>query len=166
LKPACPLAIVLYRFDDAARFPVFESHTTAQGPVAVRVERDDAGDFLRIDYQRQGTDAGEFTIVLALPIVSVDGRPRQLLLDVLGDAGGCQLNLEGMDGRGGLLVLPLGLVDFDGWRTLRADASKLESPLQFHRLRLTTARSTPTVQIGLRSLLMTGDVRVTAAGIA
>lgn len=165
--PACPPATVLYRFDDAARFPVFESHTTVKGPVAVHVDRDDAGDFIRIIHPWQDTEAeaDEVTIVLALPIVAVDGRPRQLLLDVFGDAGGCHLHLEGMDGRGNLLVLPLGLVDFAGWRTLCADATKLESPVQFHRLRLTTARSSSAVHIGVRSLSLTGDVRVTAAGI-
>ena len=165
MTPACPLATVLYRFDDAARFPVFESHTTVKAPVAVHADRDVAGDFLRITYQRQDDDADEVTIVFALPIVAVDGRPRQLLLDVFGDAGGCHLHLEVMDGRGSLLVLPFGLVDFAGWRTLRADASKLESPIQFLRLRLTTARSTSTVRLGLRSLSMTGIVRVAAAGI-
>jgi len=166
LKPACPLATVLYRFDDAARFPIFESHTTAKGQVAVQTERDDAGSFLRIAYQWKEDDADEVTIVLALPIVAVDGRPRQLLLDVLGEADGSHLHLEYTDGRGGQLVLPMGNVDFKGWRTLRINVSKFVSPLQFHRLRITSDRSTSTVQIGLRALTLTGSVRVVPAGIA
>lgn len=163
--PACPLATVLYRFDDAARFPVFESHTTAKGPVEIHADRDEAGDFLRITYQRQAANSGEVTIVLALPIVAVDGRPRKLLLDVLGDAGGCRLHLEGLDARGSLLVLSFGLVDFAGWRTLRADASQFVPPVQFHRFRLTTASSSHAVRLGVRSLSLTGEVRVAAAGI-
>ncbi len=164
MTPACPLATLLYRFDDAARFPVFESHTTAKGPVAVHADRDDAGDFLRIDYQRQAANTAEATIVIALPIVSVDGRLRQLLLDVLGDSSGCRLHLEGMDASGSLLVLSFGLVDFSGWRTLRTDASKLLPQVQFHRLRLNTAPSSHAIRIGLRSLFLTGEVRVAAAG--
>ena len=166
--PACPLATVLYRFDDAARFPIFESHTTANGPVMVQADRDDAGDFIRIVYQRYEADPNEVTIVLALPLVGVDGQPHQLLLDVFGDAGGCHLYLEGMDARGSLVVVSFGLVDFAGWRTLRADASQLVPPVQFHRLRADIA-ATPTasapVRFGLRLLSLTGEVRVTAAGI-
>lgn len=166
MTPACPLATVLYRFDDAGRFPVFESHTKAKGRVAVHVDRDDAGVFLRIAYERQAADADEVTIVLALPLVAVDGRPRQLLLELFGDAGGCHLHLESMDGRGSPLAMPFGVVDFDGWRTLRADGSKLAPPIQLHRLRLTAAQGCASMNLGLRSLSMTGDVRVAAAGIA
>jgi len=167
--PACPLATVLYRFDDAARFPIFESHTTAKGPVTVQADRDDAGDFIRIVYQRYEADPNEVTIVLALPLVGVDGQPHQLLLDVFGDAGGCHLYLEGMDARGSLVVVSFGLVDFAGWRTLRADASQLVPPVQFHRLRADIA-ATPTasapVRFGVRSLSLTGEIRVTSAGRA
>jgi len=176
--PACPLATVLYRFDDAARFPVFESHTTAKGPVEVRPLRDEAGDFLRIDYRRHEADADEVAVVLALPIVAVGccrsaaevcaevAVKRQLLLDVFGDASGCRLYLEGMDARGSLVVVSFGLVDFADWRTLRADASQLVPPVQFHRLRLNTAPSSCAICLGIRSLSMTGDVRVVTAGIA
>lgn len=163
--PASPLATVLYRFDDAARFPIFESHTTAKGPVAIHADRDDAGGFLRITYQRRDDDdADEVTIVLALPLLAFYGGPRQLLLDVFGDAGGCHLYLEGMDASGSLLALSFGLVDFTGWQTLRADASKLVPPVQFHRLRLTTSGSSRAVRLGVRSLSLTGEVRVAAAG--
>jgi len=162
--PACPLATVLYRFDEAARFPVFESHTTAKGPVTVHADRDEIGDFIRIVYQRHEADPNEVSIVLALPLVAVDGRPRQLLLDVFGDASGCHLHLEGMDASGSLLVLPFGLVDFTGWRTLRADASKLVPPVQFFRLRADITAASAPVRLGIRSLSLTGEVRVTAAG--
>ena len=177
MTPACPLATVLYRFDDAARFPIFESYTTAKGPVTVQADRDDAGDFIRIVYQRHEADPDEVDIVLALPLVAVgccrsaaEARAevavkRQLLLDVLGDASGCHLHLEGMDTSGSLLALSFGIVDFDGWRTLRADASKLVPPVQFHRLRLTTAPSSHAVRLGVRSLSLTGEVRVVTAGI-
>jgi hypothetical protein len=165
VTPACPLATVLYRFDDAARFPVFESHTTAKGPVTVQADRDDAGSFLRITYQPQAAYGDEVTIVLALPIVAVDGRPQKFLLDVFGDASGCHFYLEGMDASGSPPLLSFGLVDFIGWRTLRADASKLAPPVQFHRLRLTTAPSTHAVRLGVRSLSVTGEVRIATAGI-
>ena len=167
--PACPLATVLYRFDAAARFPVFESHTTAKGTVAIHVDREEVDDYLRIDYQRYEADPNEVTIVLALPLVGVDGQPHQLLLDVFGDAGGCHLYLEGMDARGSLVVVSFGLVDFAGWRTLRADASKLVPPVQFHRLRADIAAA-PTAsapfRLGVRSLSLTGEIRVTSAGRA
>jgi len=185
VTPACPLATALYRFDDAARFPVFESHTTATGPVAIQASRDEAGDFIRIVYQPVEADPAEVSIVLALPLVGVDGRLRKLLLDVLGDADsradrgsyeptveggsgrvcGCHLYLEGMDGRGELLTVRLGPIDFAGWRTLRADASNLVPPVQFHRLRVTTTPPAHAVRLGIRSLSMTGEVRIAAAGI-
>jgi len=192
--PACPLATVLYRFDDTARFPVFESHTTAKGPVAIRADGDEAGGFLRIDYRRHEADPDEITIVLALPLVAVDGRLRKLLLDVFGDAGDCHLHLEGMDGRGDLLGVRFGLAMraksspqrsralglTAGWRTLRADASKLVPPVQFHRLRVssrpreawgevgtgTRPAESALVRLGLRTLSITGEVRFPAKGIA
>lgn len=165
MTPACPLATVLYRFNDAARFPVFESHTIARGPIAIQADRDEVGGFLRINYQRQEADLDEITIALALPLVGVNGRLRKLLLDVFGDSSGCHLYLEGMDANGNLVTLSFGLVDFDGWRTLRADASKLVPPVQFHRLRLTIAPSSHAVHLGIRMLSLTGEVRVSAAGI-
>lgn len=164
--PACPLATVIYRFDDASRFPVFESHTTAKGSVTVQTERDDTGDFVRIGYQRTEADETEFAIVLALPLVAVDGRPRQLLLDVLGDASGCHLRLEGMDAEGGIPAFSFGAVTFQGWRTLHADASKLVPPLQFHRLRITAAGSFAALRLGLRSLSLTGPVHLVPPGLA
>lgn len=178
MTPACPLTTVLYRFDDAARFPVFESHTKASGAVAVLTDRDDAGHFLRIVYERQAADADEFTIVLALPLIAVDccrsvaesradvAVKRQFLLDACGDASGCHLHLEGMDGRGNPLPLAFGPIDFAGWRTLRADGSRLVPPVQFHRLCLTAARSTTAVHVGVRTLSLTGDVRAAVDGIA
>ena len=162
---ACPLATVLYRFDDAARFPVFESHTQVKGVVAVHADRDDAGDFLRIDYQRQAGYAGEDSIVLALPIVAVDGHLRKMLLDVFVGAGKCHFSIEVMDGRGNLFTVRFGAVDFGGWRTLCADASKLLPPVQFLRLRADIAADSAPVRWALRSLSLTGEVRRLAAGI-
>ena len=164
--PACPLATVIYRFDDASRFPVFESHTTAKGSVTVQTQRDDTGDFVRIGYERTEADGTEVAIVLALPLVAVEGRPGQLLLDVLGDASGCHLRLEGMDAGGALLALFFGAVTFQGWRTLRADASKPVPPLQFHRLRITAVPASVAVRLGLRSLSLTGPVRLAPPGVA
>jgi len=166
VTPACPLATVLYRFDDAARFPVMESHTTAQGPVAVRTDRDDAGRFLRIAYQRQAADADEVTIVLALPLVAIDGRPRQLLLDVLGGSGVWGLQLEGMDGGGGPILFSFGVAEFEGWGTLRTEARQVATPVQFHRLRLISAGSSASPDLGLRLLSVTGAVRLVPPGIA
>ena len=164
--PACSLATVIYRFDDASRFPVFESHTTAKGPVTVQTQRDDTGDFVRIGYERTEADETELAVVLALPLVAVDGRPRQLLLDVLGDASGCHLRLEGMDAEGALLAFSFGAVTFQGWRTLRVDASDPVPPLQFHRLRITAAPSFAALRLGLRSLSLTGPVRLVPPGLA
>jgi len=177
VTPACPLATVLYRFDDAVRFPVFESHTTAKGPVELQTDRDEAGGFLRIAYQPHEADPNDVTVVLALPLVSVDccrsvaearaevAVKRQLLLEVFGDGSGCHLYLEGMDGRGNLLTGGFGPVDFEGWRTLRTDASTLVPPVQFHRFHLTTAPPSHAVRLGVRLLSLTGEVRVAAAGI-
>ncbi|MFH1108341.1 MAG: hypothetical protein V1790_03965 [Planctomycetota bacterium] len=175
--PACPLATVIYRFDDASRFPVFESHTTAKGSVTVQSACEkpsplggrglgEGGDFVRIGYERTEADETELAVVLALPLVAVDGRPRQLLLDVLGDASGCHLRLEGMDAEGGISAFSFGAVAFQGWRTLRADASKPVPPLQFHRLRITAAPSFAALRLGLRSLSLTGPVRFVPPGLA
>ena len=79
--PACPLATVLYRFDDAARFPIFESHTTAKGPVTVQADRDDAGDFIRIVYQRHEADPTKSTSSLLcrwLPSAAAGAQQRHV----------------------------------------------------------------------------------------
>ena len=163
---ARPPATLLYLFDDPARFPVFESHTTVKGPVAVHADRDDAGGFLRIAYQWQDADPDEGTIVLALPLIAVDGSPRQLLLEVLGDAGPWRLTLEGMDANGGGALFSFGVIDLEGGCTLRADASQSIAPLQFHRLRLTVPLASAVVRLGLRSVSLTGAVRLVPPGLA
>ena len=161
-----PPATLLYLFDDPARFPVFVSHTTVKGPVTVQADRDAAGGFLRIAYQRQDADLNEGTIVLALPLMAVDGNPRQLLFEVLGDAGPWRLTLEGMDANGGRVLFSFGVVDLERRCVLRADASQSITPLQFHRLRLAVPFSSAVVRLGLRSVFLTGAVRLVPPGLA
>lgn len=178
------MSIVLYRFDNVDKFPVLESKTTTRGPVAMDVDPPSAsGDppGLRIVVPRQPAEVVEPTVVLTLPVRAIDGKPRHFLLAVCGDASGCRVWLEGTDATGMGLAYTFGTVRFTGWRICTADAAQPEehgsgreheaapavtSPLHFHRLGFALGANEKGMDIRLRTLGASGDVRLAVPGIA
>lgn len=176
--------MLLYRFDNAERYPVLESRTTVRGEVTIRihppsVDADQAT--LRITVPPQPIDLAEPTIVLALPLRAIDGEPRQLLLDLYGDAGGCRVWLEAGDATGLGLVYGLGTIHFAGWGTCTADATQPSErwgsqqhegptgvmlPLHLYRLGFALQANREGMDIRLRTLGVSGDLRFAPSGIA
>ncbi len=181
------MSTLVYRFDDAAAFPLLETETTARGPVTLCVEggRDRSAKmisaFLRIALQRRTSDPPEITVVIGLPLIAIDGNPERLLLDVLGDASGCRLFVEGGDARGWGFCYSLGEVDFTGWRECWAEVQRptkywgqckeegrggVVMPLQPFRVGIRLSERCRKIDVGLGALRVTGDVRLVAPGIA
>ena len=175
------MCTLVYRFDDADSFHLLDSDTTARGPVTVRVETAGGNSFLRVAFRRKGDDPPRIAAVLALPLVAIDGHPRELRLDVLGNADGCHLTAEAGDAEGWGFAYSFGRVDFTGLRTCTAkvatpseywgtrktvDIPGIVPPLQLFRLLITTEQQCQAVDIGLAALSVTGDVRVASPGIA
>ncbi|MGB2984848.1 MAG: hypothetical protein WBE26_03115 [Phycisphaerae bacterium] len=132
-------------------------------------------------WDRQERDPAEVTVVIMLPLVAIDGDPQQLLLDVLGDASGCDLIVEAGDAQGWGFGYSFGSVNVSGWHTCSAnvqkpsefwgarqqgDVSGVVPPVQLFRLRLSMSESCEGVDIGFGALSVTGDVRLAPPGIA
>lgn len=177
----------LYRFGEPSGVAVLECETTLPGSLTLVAEGVTAGGFLRLRWRGGGdcTSHGDGerdrggesleSIVIALPVVAIDGRPMKLLLEVLGDASGCEIAVDASDARGSRCRYSFGAVDFTGWRTCPAecrDARRLdggtdvESPIQFFQLRVTPPVQCNAVALGLGSLSVTGDVRLLPPGLA
>lgn len=172
---------LLYRFDDAEAFALLKSQTTARGPVTIRVDCQGNDMFLRVTVTRQQDDPPEITVVIALPLLAVDGKPEEFLLNVLGDASGCRIFAEAGDAHGWGFAYSFGSVDFSDWRTCPADARSpseywgereksgtpgIVPPVQLFKLGLLMSETCRTIDIGLGKLSVTGDVRIAPPGIA
>lgn len=176
--------MLLYRFDNAEKYPVLESRTTAHGEVTVRAHPPPAdGDqaTLRITVPPQPTDLVEPTVVLAMPLRAIDGKPRQFLLDVYGDASSCRIWLEAGDATGVGLVYGLGTIHFAGWGTCTADATQpserwgpqqhegptgVTLPLHLYRLGFALGANREGLDIRLKTLSASGELRFAPSGIA
>lgn len=68
--------------------------------------------------------------------VIVDGQPNELLIDVYGDEKSSKLWLEATDINGRLITIPIGTIDWTGWRTVNIDMSSIDMthPLTMRRL--------------------------------
>lgn len=68
--------------------------------------------------------------------VEVQGNPQELVLDVYGDGKSSRLWLEATDTKGTLHTIPIGTIDWTGWRTVEIDLSsrKIPYPLTLQRL--------------------------------
>ena len=178
--PPEPKRTLLYAFDDTESFPLLKSYTTARGPVIIHVARDDDHTFLRISVTRQHDDPPRITVVLALPLLAVDGRPEEFLLDVLGDSSGCELLIDAGDAQGRGFAYSFGSADFSGWRTCRTDVQspselwgeherngthRIVPPVQLYRLRIEADQSCDSANLGFRALYVTGDARLAPPGI-
>ncbi len=185
--------MILYRFDDTERFALLESVTTAPGRVTLEVLSLAGRSCLRIRHQ-PGADQGSGSegrpvcqaaeparIAVALPLVAIGGDPELLVLDVHGDASGCEIALEATDASMRLLRYSFGAVDFAGWRTCQADLRKpvdwqasqgpngttvVEPPIQFFQLCLTIPDMCRAVDLCLASVAVTGRTRVVPSGLA
>lgn len=172
---------VLYRFDAIDRFPLLRSYTTASGPVNIHTEGSEAECVLRVCAVAHSSDPAAAQVVLALPLLGVDGDPKQLLLDLDGDGDGSEVFIEAMDGSGRCVTYSLGTVDFQGRGTCSADARRAREvgasgggarlvdvslPIQFCRLGFVLRSSGRGMNVGLIALRVTGAVRFPATGIA
>ena len=82
--------------------------------------------------------------------VEVAGSPNELSIDVLGDGKSSRLWLEATDTNGQLHTIPIGKIDWTGWRTVKVDMGTLsiEYPLTVQRL-VQEAPSNPLPNIDL-----------------
>ena len=178
------MSVVLYRFDDVEKYTILESKTTVRGPVAMHVEPPSAGEgqaCLRITVAQQPAELAEPALVLALPVRALDGVPKHFLLAVCGDASGGRIRLEAADATGVSLVYAFGTLHFSGWRVCMADPTQpsnhsdgrhhepvpvVTPPLHFHRLGFVLSDPETGIDIRLRTLGASGNVRLAAPGLA
>ena len=192
--------MIVYRFDRLDAFPLLDSYTTNPQGVTMRVDELGPEKILRVTCQRiRSTENRQEAlcdtshvdgasdrpvkpcVTLALPLRAIDGQPEQLVLEIDGDAGGCNVFLEAADGSGCGLVYHFGTVDFTGrqacaisvqrpcerWSARApSDAEPVLPPLQFHRLRFELPAGCPGLDLGLVSLSVTGAVQPITPGIA
>ena len=192
--------MIVYRFDRLDAFPLLDSYTTDPQGVTMRVDEHGPEKILRVTCQRIRSTENrkealcdtshvdgasdqpvERCVTLALPLRAIDGQPEQLVLEIDGDAGGCNVFLEAADGGGCGLVYHFGTVDFRGRRacaisvqrpcerwSARAlvEAEPVLLPLQFHRLRIELPAGCHSLDLGLVSLSVTGPVQPITPGIA
>ncbi len=162
------MAIVLYKFDSVAAYPVLESFSSERGSIDTRAVRAGDDGALMISLRRDASATGTMEAVLALPPRTVAGSIEQLELSLVGDRSGCTLELDAEDQAGVARRLDLGLVGFDGagscaydWRTLE----KMQI-LQLHRLRIGMGPGCAASTLVLLSLIVRGDVRLLPSGVA
>lgn len=192
--------MIVYRFDRIDDFPLLDSYTTDSQGVTLRVEELGSEKILRVAYQcirttKNRKDAPcdtppvdgasdqpvEPCVTLALPLRAINGQPEQLVLEIDGDADGCNVFLEAADGDGCGLVYHFGTVNFRGRRarttsvqepherwSARAlvEAEPVLLPLQFHRLRIELPAGCHGLNLGLLTLSATGSVQPITPGIA
>ena len=175
------MTTLLYRFDSPDLMTVLEQQTTARGPVDIRAEQYGGATALRVAVRRHREDAVEVKVVLALPLVAIDGVPEKFLLDIIGDASGCLLYLEAGDIRGWGFAYWLGKVDFTGPGTCSAEVQRpwkywgarkkddtggVVPPVQPYRLGITMGALCDGFDLCLRALHVTGQVRLAPTGLA
>ncbi|UCE60096.1 MAG: hypothetical protein JSU63_21960 [Phycisphaerales bacterium] len=180
-RRSADMSLLLYKFDSADDFPVLDSYTTARGVISSHVEDRGDGSVLRICLARHPDEVPDTVIVLALPLVAVDGEPERLELTVHGDGSRCRLSIDASDARGIGFSYSFGQVDFMGKRTCRADVCKPDEvwdecqhnhrpqvtpPIQLLRLRIHFNRSAAQASVGLVALSVTGNAHRGASGIA
>jgi hypothetical protein len=168
------LATVVHRFADGD-FPLFEAHTTVAGPVLLTRDAGQALPFQRVAYVRADNDPPRPEIVLALPLVKVDGVLRKFVLTVRGDASGARLEMDAGDASGDQLRYDFGIVGFDGWRALSSEARRggdksdrqaaFAPPICPLRLRIVLPETCARLDLGLGELSVTGAARVSRGGL-
>ena len=171
----------VFHFDNAESFPLLETETTALGPVTTGVAGSASESFLRLSYQRHRNDGRDARVVIALPMRAIYDTPEKLLLEVRGDGSGSEVLLEAGDAQGWGFTYSFGILDFSGWRVISTDAQHpveywggrkqdgtpgVVPPVQPFRLGVVLGKSCYDVDLGFRTLSVTGDARVAPPGIA
>ena len=169
--------MLLYRFDNVEAYPILESKTTARGSTTTRVDPP-AGSAdhptLHFVVPPQSSDITEPAVMLALPRRAIDGEPHHFFLEVYGDGRGSRMWLEAGDATGTGLVYTWETIEFSGWRTCAADAARpserwsapqhagisgVTPPLQLYRLGFALRAGQKGMDIRLRALGASGDLR-------
>lgn len=174
------MPLTLITFDDPDKLRLLDSYTRAMGMVAVRADSRAGEPALRLIYEPRADAVQDAELVFALPAAGVAGAVQRFELDLDGDGCGAILRLDVADAGGRGLVLDLGSADFRGRGVLSADAHEpLEvwgfdgdprsftpaQPLTPVRLRV-IPRAAPRIELRLRALRVTGDVRFAAQGMS
>ena len=152
-----------------------------EGCVDFQVQRHGGESVLRVALQRHVDDTKEVKVVFALPLIAVDGLVEEFLLDIVGDASGCELFLEAGDARGWGFAYSFGRVDLKGECTCSTDAQRpgeywgarkeegtpgIVPPVQPYRLTIVMDAACGGFDLALRALRVTGQVRLAPPGIA
>ncbi len=182
--------MLIYRFDNAESYRIFEGATSVVKPVMLRVETDRGEAVLRIVARRRA-DGAAGRVVLALPLRAIGGigpnasvsclKTVQFQLEACRGDGGGPVRLEASDAGGGEVVCVFEPARFVGWCRLTADITRPDQsaasrrlgdvagitfPLQLERLTFDLVPSQEVMDLRLKALAVTGDVRLVAVGIA
>lgn len=197
--------MLLYRFDNVEDFPVLESETTARERVRLCLEgagndthlhvivkpekgiysvADSDADIDVQDGFNEGLETSEQAggaVVLALPLLAVDGNPEKFELEASASVGRCDIIAEAGDALGWGFAYSFGRVGVGGRQvhTVNAqqpnefwgdrddeDTSRIIPPIQLFRLRLVVREPSRPLGIDLRALVVTGDVHLVRPGLA
>jgi hypothetical protein len=187
--------MLLYRFDNLPDFPLLTSKTTTGVDVRLDVEGTGTDARLRLVVRRsannsagpangnakQTVEESPTVVVLGLPFRAVAGNPETFQLEVCGYAGGCHVIAEAGDALGWGFAYAVGKIDATGPRICRVDARQPEEfyserrqgdtlrvvpPVQLHMLRVMLDNDCDVLDLGLEALLVSGNVRLSAPGVA
>ncbi len=184
------MSLLVYRFDNVEAFPLLEVLTTLAEKPTLRIDGHGHAAILRMEVSQKACAAAVGRAVLALPPRTVEGLPQQFLLEIHGDANGCRVVMEAFDAGGEPLIYSFGVVDFNGWRTVGSriadcglwtgdrrgaegdsqsairNPQSVSPPIDLCRLAILTGEREGGFSIGLRSICVTGHVRLPASGLA
>ncbi len=172
---------LVYRFDNTEAFGLLDVEGTARSAVSVSLDGTEQARFLRVRWARGREDALGVVIVLSLPPRAVDGTPCQWLLDASANGGACRVTLEAADAYGAGVDYSLGVIHASAPRILSAPVAEptgfwgergetkdepVTPPIEPYRIRLSPPDVCQSLDIIVRTLHVTGDVRLAAPGIA
>ena len=172
----------LYRFDDIEALPILESRTTVRGGVVTNVRSAGEEAEVTLTLARHPADPTDACVMLALPIIAVDGMPERLGLTIRGDGSGVRPFLEAGDAEVGGFIYRFERINTTGvgthwvdvvnpseWlgeRQTQEGEATIAPPLRLYRLGFTIGDAAKGLAIGLRGIVVTGEVRLTSPGIA
>lgn len=173
--------MIVYRFDKSTTCSVVRHATTAGGNVVVGPDVAEGDAFLRVRYRREPSDAAAIAITLDLPFRGVGGAPEQIVFDVLGDGSGCRILLDTMDASARALEYVFGPVDFVGWRSISTpiarpasgsragsdeETATVRPPLQFQQFAVSLDAGCAMIDVGFRSIAVSGAAFLAPTGLA
>jgi len=171
------MSLKLYKFDAVKPYPVLASQSTARGRIDTVLAGRGEDESLYVSLQRRPDEQGDVTLVMAMPVRAVEGVVEGVEIDVISEAPGWRLFLEGGDPLGESRSFDCGAVEAMGRATCRwrgtleptqqagADARQ-RGTMQFHRLRIVIPPELEFARFGLVCVRVLGDVRPVSAGLA